>query len=438
MEAQRELVEQPLYRASGLGILDRTFEWLLLVWTGSIPLMIWSNIRFQRYRIPLTDFIFPAAFLAFLAALAWGGRRWRRSSWYGPLLAYACALILSTLFSQNFRQSLPKAAGDIYLIAAAILTVQYIDCLESLRRILLAWVTGLIVTGVTAWAGVTLFFFGRTQLKENPFLFRFGSLPSGQYPRLRATFLNANMMCSYMTCGILLLFAARHAGWISRRTFRILLPIALGATAFSFSPGLDGLCVAMGLWLASRDSFAIRRRIVGGVGLLIAVIGFAVTLISPTPLMRGSVIQTILHPEPSARVQTWLGAWDTFRAHPVFGRGLESDATHLEYALASGGEATLTDAHNTWLSIMAQQGIVGVLAFGWVVFHLARRFRFVAHDSGEREVLKFAIELAMLGGFLCASLTGSFQNTRHVWAVMGLVAAIQALPESEGELIRAC
>jgi O-antigen ligase len=437
METQRELVEQSLSRASEAGPLDRAFEWLMLVWTGSIPLMIWFHIRFQRYTIPLTDFIFPAALVAFLAAVAWGGRRCRKNSWYVPLLAYAFALILSTLFSQNFRQSIPKAAGDIYLIVAAVLTIQYIDGLESVRRILLAWMTGLTVTGGAATAGVALFFLGQTKLKENPFLSQYGTLPPGHYPRIKATFLNANMMCSYVVCGILLLFAARNARWISRRVFNIVLALALVAAAFSISPGLGGLCLAVGFWLASRDHSGVRNRMVRRLGILIAFVVFAGAPVSFTPLARTSVMQTILHPEPSGRLQTWAGAWNTFRAHPLFGKGLESEAAHVEYVVASGRRQSLTDAHNTWLSVMAQQGIVGLLGFGWVVFHLLRRFRFAGRYSAEREVLRFAIDLALIGGFLYSSLSGSFENTRHVWAVMGLAAAVQEMPESEPAPTRA-
>ena len=41
--------------------------------------------------------------------------------------------------------------------------------------------------------------------------------------------------------------------------------------------------------------------------------------------------------------------------------------------------------------------------------------------------------MAMIGGFVYSSFSGSFENTRHVWAVMGLVAAVQEIPESEAE-----
>jgi hypothetical protein len=71
---------------------------------------------------------------------------------------------------------------------------------------------------------------------------------------------------------------------------------------------------------------------------------------------------------------------------------------------------------------MAQQGLIGFFAFAWVVFHLVRRFRFRGQFA--------CLELALIGGFLYPSLACSLENTRHVWALMGLVAAVQEFPAS--------
>jgi O-antigen ligase len=147
-----------------------------------------------------------------------------------------------------------------------------------------------------------------------------------------------------------------------------------------------------------------------------------------TPLATTSAVETILHPAPSGRLLTWTGAWHTFQSHPFFGQGLESEVAHVHYLTASGALQTLTDAHNTWLSIMAQQGLVGIVAFSWVVIHLVRRFRLSGPPVDREAAVRASLELAMIGGFLYSTLTGSFENTRHVWALMGLVAAVQTFP----------
>jgi O-antigen ligase len=130
---------------------------------------------------------------------------------------------------------------------------------------------------------------------------------------------------------------------------------------------------------------------------------------------------------PSSRVLTWTGAWHTFLAHPLLGRGLGLEVADVRYLNASGSYELLTDAHNTWLSVMAQDGVVGLAALALVVFTLARRMRMPDFAEPPASIVRRGLELALLGGFLYQTLSGSFENTRHVWVLMGLVDAAQAL-----------
>lgn len=409
----------------------RLWEWLLLAWIAALPVMHPFNLRYlHKYTLPIADLFFVGAIAAFLAALICRTRQLRPCSWYPPLFAYACALIASTLASDNVRQSLPKLAGDLYLILAAVLVVNFVTDREALRRAILAWLTGTAVTILATAAGVILYFSGMTTLKQNPFLSPFGTLPPGHYPRIKALFLNANMMCSYAVIGAMLVIAARQAGWISRTTFGLLLSGAIFAAAFSISPDLGGLCLVLGIWQARLQVSRLRARCIAGAGVAIAVVVFIGAPISMTPLARTSLADAILHPEPSGRLLTWTGAWHTFLKHPWLGQGLESDAADVHYVTAGGARQKLTDAHNTWLSIMAQQGLVGLCAFSWVVVHLVRRFRLFGQPRDGTAALRVSFELALIGGFLYQTLTGSFENTRHVWALMGIVAGVQANPQA--------
>lgn len=410
------------------GWIGKLSDWLLLAWIATIPVMHPFNLRLaRRYTLPPADFLFVPALLLFFAALVSGVRRWRPRPWHWPLLAYSGALLLSTFASQNVRQSAPKLAGDLYLVIAAALVANYVRSEETLRRAVFAWIAGTVATVAGVGAGLILFLAGRTKPKTNPLLTHFGTLPPGHYPRIRSLFLDANMMCSYMAVAAMIIVAARQAGWISARTFRLLLAATIFAAAFSISPGLGGLCLALALWSAPLQPTPLRARLVAWAGWAIAAVVFIGAPISMTPLTRMSVYETVIHAEPSGRLLTWTGAWHTFLAHPLFGQGLESESAHVHYITASGPQF-LTDAHNTWLSIMAQQGLAGLLAFAWVVGYLIRRSRYFAAPTGVLPSVRASLELALLGGFLYSSLTGSLENTRHVWALMGIVAAVQDLP----------
>jgi len=414
---------------AGYGSLIRIWEWLFLGWIAAIPVMIWFNVRFAgRYTLPFADFLFVGAAAVWLACLLCGASRLRWSGWYFSLLAYSGALILSTIASQNIRHSAPKLAGDLYLIGAALMTFNYVSTWTSLRRALLAWIAGVALTILGCAAGLALFVGGKTTIRQNPFLFHFGTLPQGHYPRLRAMFLDANMMCSYVVAGVMVIVAARRAGWISRRVFIVLLSGGIAAAISSLSPVLGGLFLVLALWRAHTDARGTRVMVTAGI--LVALLFLAASMVSPATLVKTSLVETILHPEPSSRLLTWADAWRTFLAHPWHGSGTESEAAHVQYLSASGYLQSLTSAHNTWLSILAHQGLPGFAAFSWVVFYLVRRFRLsgpiVDRDAGVR----VSLELAMIGGLLYASLLGSFENTRHVWALMGIVAAVQEFPSS--------
>jgi hypothetical protein len=53
--------------------------------------------------------------------------------------------------------------------------------------------------------------------------------------------------------------------------------------------------------------------------------------------------------------------------------------------------------------------------------------------------VRAALELALLGGVVYQLLTESFENTRHVWILMGLVSGVQGMedePAHHGVRIR--
>ena len=148
-----------------------------------------------------------------------------------------------------------------------------------------------------------------------------------------------------------------------------------------------------------------------------AVLFVVVTMIAISPFLAGlrsaAGLPTIA---PSGRFRVWNRTWHVFLEHPFIGRGLGIE---------------VRDAHNLWLSVMAQQGMLGLLAFALVAGALVLRFRTVLTRGSEVAVLRTGLELALVAGLLFPSLSGSFEDTRHLWVLMGLVAAVQALPSED-------
>jgi hypothetical protein len=426
-------------KLSSAGVTESGFwlvklgDWLFLAWVALIPVMRPHIYVAGRFWLQAADIVFVPAAFVYIALLLAGKRQLRLTPSSRCAILYLAALTLSACASEDRRQSFLKLPADAYVIIGAVMTASYVSSHEALRKTILAWIAGTAVTIIASAAGVFAFYVGGfRELGQNIFLDHFGTFPPGPYPRIRALFLNANMFCSYAVASTMIVVAAHEAGWISRRTSQALFWGAALASIPSLSPGLGGLFLAIGLWYwrarrfnEARSAFA--GRLAAGAGIFVAVGLLLVVTISPTQLVASSVWETLRHPQPSPRDLTWIGAWRTFLAHPLLGRGLDLPAANVRYLTLSGDLQELTDAHNTWLSIMAQAGLLGVIAFAAVVFTLVAHFGWRSPSSNP---VLAALDLAFLSGVFYQLLTGSFENTRHVWLMIGLVAGAHAIQEA--------
>jgi hypothetical protein len=144
--------------------------------------------------------------------------------------------------------------------------------------------------------------------------YHFGTLPPGDYPRRRLTFLNANLASNYLTVSLALAFAARRNRWLGPTPFALLIGGILLAAALTISPGLAGIALMLGLWwwLASRDRALL---VLDGT----AVAGLArVAALALTPILHPTA-PYLIHPPlldltlaPSGRLMTWTSALATF------------------------------------------------------------------------------------------------------------------------------
>ena len=133
--------------------------------------------------------------------------------------------------------------------------------------------------------------------------------------------------------------------------------------------------------------------------------------------------------QPSARVLCWRDALHTASAHKWLGKGPGSEVAAVEYTTASGEQQLLTDAHNTFLSIVAQKGVPGLAAFCGLLVFVLRRPRL--HTVGRPAVvIHAAVWIALVQALLYQGLGGSWEHTRHIWVLIGLAAALQNWADS--------
>jgi O-antigen ligase len=287
---------------------------------------------------------------------------------------------------------------DGYVVALGVLTFSLARGAETLTRLAWAWVVGTTAAVAAAITGLVLFAAGRRTPDENFAIGDLGSVPDGAYPRLIGLFLNPNMACSYLVVG--LLFGAATLGW-HRWSGRVYLAATAATLAFTYSPGLGGAFVAGAMWLAvsARARLSPRWRTavvtigaVGAAGFLV----FAATL--------------------GPRAGTWTDAVGTIADDPVLGVGPGEPVSATNYR-----GRFFTDAHNAWLNVGGQAGLVGLVALGGVALAVTRsawRARPLAHLP---EPL-LAGCCALAGAVLFHSLSMSLEQMRHVWILTGFVA----------------
>lgn len=367
-------------------------------------------------------------------ALLTGAARLRRHPAFWLLALYLAAMMLATVASEQPARSAVKLASQFYLLSLPVIVLSLVNCERDLRRLFGAWLAATAVVAVVGAASVAFFYLDPGHPLLDFTVNDYGTLPPGPYPRLRLTFLYAAMLGNYLTVSLLILLAARRLGWIGRRRFALLLIGILFAAAFSLTPGLGGLFLAGGVWgwllLEPRRRALARLSLTAGLAAaLLFVLAMALTpFLHPTAPFLVTVPGTEWTVAPAVRLMAWLDAAANFAAAPWLGRGLGLEAVDVRIVLPSGQLAGVTDAHNTFLNIAVQCGLIGLAALLALLIWVWRRTRpFRLGEGRPGDVLRVALGFAFLNAFAYQGLGGSFEDSRHLWLLLGLFLAADRL-----------
>jgi O-antigen ligase len=362
-------------------------------------------------RLPLTDFIFLLTFVIWLLAIIFQKQKFRFSYFYVPLIIYFIALTLSTIFSQNPKQSFIKLLGDVYLLGLATLTFNLVRDFEVAKKTILTWIFATSFVCLLSLITVLLFYIDRDNSLLSYTLSHYGTLPSGNYPRIQSTFLNPNMLCNYFNIGAMFAVLAYKLNWIKSKIFYTFAFIFSVSVFFTFSPGIGAILLCLGIWFwlefnEKKNLFLANLSLTGG--LISALFFFIISLVSPANLL-----------EPSARILTWRSAWQTFLEYPTFGKGLGENVANVRFTDINGNQQFLTDAHNLWLNVGGESGIFGIFAIVFLCIYLMKKTCLIKNNS-----IKITLFLTFLGTFFYQGLLGSFEDARHLWILIGLLASL--------------
>lgn len=416
------------------------YSFLLLIF--SLPFAQPVNLLVSGSFIQTTDviFLFVAAF--FLLALFFRKIRIKFTTFYLFLAFYLLALILSTIFSIDRKLSFFKLLGEIYLIGLVVLTFNLIDTMETMKRIVFVWISAMFIVGAIGLLTVVLFYAAPDSILLSYFLHHYGTLIPGNYPRIQLTFYYPAMLCHYLSIGLMLLLIAHKNQWIKRSLFMVLLSLTLIALLFTLTPGLGAVALSIGiwLWLIFKEKFKLRAAQISLLcGICLAIAFFLVTLISPVQTETSPYFVTVpiieKRIDPSVRLLTWQSAWETFLSYPIFGKGVGADAASVFYRDASNRLQFLTDAHQLWLNVAAQEGLIGFLAILAITLYFLHRSFPLRLGESEESVLRVGLSIAFLSAFVYQGFIGSFEEARHLWVLFGLICSVENIYSSPAAML---
>jgi O-antigen ligase len=224
----------------------------------------------------------------------------------------------------------------------------------------------------------------------------------------------------------------------------VLLSLAAATlvAVFTLSTGFAGFALAIGtlmwFWLPkNRLRPLCAAGIVMATGASVIILTLA-TIASIVPSGEGHIPlgSRDLRLWDESRPSIWSGAVATVRAHPLTGLGYGSlvavTADPRSFVPADKQDKLETpieprhmEAHNVWLSIAGQSGIVGLAAFACLLIVIVRPLW--TRIKGSRDLgrhLLIAVAGAFIGAFLYNGLFAAIEEARHIWALFGLMVVV--------------
>ncbi len=290
-----------------------------------------------------------------------------------------------------------------------------------------AWLVGLVLALAVLWIPVLV---GPEAWAES-MVYQGGGVHGLPFPRPRGPFPHPNMFGDYLMVSGALLWArwpdrpgARR--WASMVGGGVLL-FTLALMTTSAWVGVGVLLIALGLsQMRQRGGGPLRFKRPQPVAISLAgvvlVVGSFWGLVAPLDLSTPAFSITT----DGLRPAIWVSTLETVREAPFTGVGATPALASVPAVGEVGSPLRMWDAHNVYLSLLGQFGLVGfgllMTALGLLVMELFRQ----VSSRGHMALAAAVIAVAVHGMFVAS------EDFRHLWAFIGLIglAGIPAGPPS--------
>jgi len=354
-----------------------------------------------------------------------------------PLLGFLWFAGLSLLAAASWRE------GTSEWLKWAEFTMVYVVASQVLGPRRTWWVVGALF-----WAGMVEVAIGAYQFTRQvgPEAFAIG----GRFLRAYGTFGQPNPYAGYLgylaPVALSLSLAGFGHWWRCHRPLTAVMACLTSAVAGLLILGI-GMSWSRGAWVAlaaavvpiivlrSRRQMAAALLIVG-VATALLVAGGGASWVPPGVAARVSDLGVyVLGPDPATteitdanfavleRLAHWQAGLRMFQDHPWIGVGIGNyAAAYSAYALPHWYEA-LGHAHNVWINLLAETGILGFGAFALFWLSLFRYALRAAQDPAA-SAYRRALAIGLVGSLTYLTVHGLFDNlfVQHLQLQLALLA----------------
>jgi len=349
-----------------------------------------------------------------------------------PLQFLSLAVFISVIFSQYPALSLAAFVGKF--LKCIFLYFSFIEAFSDEKRIRIFLALFMLSAFVTILSGIVQYCQGHDFLKRHSF--------AGG--RINASFFTANGFGAYLlpVIGLVacLSFAAivRQRSWILGGVLILFLVLSLTCLCWTYSRSswVGFLAIIFVMFLLDR-----RKALLAGALLLVFILTFLPSLHYVRHLHLINDINSdqnentpfnlkpLLRQGGSGRHDFWKKAISIIRSSPVYGTGLN---TYSRVIKRDHNLAEQWYAHNSYLQMTAETGLLGLACFLWMLFVLLRYGLVYCKQFEDYWPLTYLQgSVAGLFGYLIQSF---FDNTFYsvqlsvlLWTLIGLMVAITRL-----------
>lgn len=266
---------------------------------------------------------------------------------------------------------------------------------------------------------------------------------TGETARLSSGLENPNELATVLVAALAMSLglagALRESPLARRLAFMAAAVCVLGVFFTGSRGGLVSLSVALIAFLLIGARFRGRLLLVG-LAVVAAGIGYYTSVASPEARTRLTDVES-----GTGRTDLWEVGWRMVEAEPLRGIGAGNFPVSSRRFLLEPGSIARSDlflgkpkvAHNTYIEIWAELGLVGLSLFLFIVgFGLVAAARaaraFAAGGQMRMEMIARAVFVAM-AAVLAADFFGSRQYNKELWFLLGLAAALLAISHQPRE-----